>query len=220
LEQFWKGFNKQASLKSLLKHKPGSLFKRFGKNKDMVMVGRRGGKGLGREELLFGKKLPKNEDLTGFLKHQPLVDAVTKAQSKLTKWPQGRHTQAIRDELKKRPSALAGTIAKGKKGSKLYMSRTGLKTVAKIQNRPLKEVTRDMVHHEAFHKNVPVLGQSEILAHLYGGLKSKKGKISPTGAVKSLGMLAESRPGRLGVEAAMVGVPTAAVASSLEGKKK
>lgn len=45
-----------------------------------------------------------------------------------------------------------------------------------------------VVNHEGFHLK-PIIGKSEILAHIYGGLKGKKGKLDYKGALKQYGHL-------------------------------
>ena len=66
---------------------------------------------------------------------------------------------------------------------------------------------RDIVNHEKFH-TLPVIGPSESLAHIYGGVFSKKkdtvmGKIR--GGVRGYRHLWETRPGRATVELSAAG---------------
>lgn len=76
---------------------------------------------------------------------------------------------------------VAGTILKGN----AYIDKAST----------LRSLTsaRDTVNHEAFHLK-PIIGKSESLAHLYGGLKSQKGRLSPTGAIKGYRHLWRTRP--------------------------
>lgn len=72
-----------------------------------------------------------------------------------------------------------------------------------------REKRRMVLAHEAFHSRTPVLGHSEIAAHLYGGWKANKGlkrvwSGDGTGAINELGHLATTRPDRLGIELALL----------------
>lgn len=74
---------------------------------------------------------------------------------------------------------------------------------------------RNILAHEAFHANTPILGKSEILAHLYGGFRSRNWK--EDGPHKMFAHLAKGRPVRFGIEAG-IGLGTAAGLGYL-GKK-
>jgi len=63
---------------------------------------------------------------------------------------------------------------------------------------------RSVVNHEAFHLK-PVVGYSETLAHIAGGLKSRKGSLSPWNAAKSYAHLWRTRPDRALVEHGVAG---------------
>lgn len=93
---------------------------------------------------------------------------------------------------------IGGTVAQGRKGKKIYINRN-------VRGIGLREI----VHHEGFH-NIPVVGQSEMLAHFTGGLRSEKGRLSPLYGISSIGHLARTRPGRFGIEAAALASPVAA----------
>ena len=69
-------------------------------------------------------------------------------------------------------SPLGGTIAAGKKGRRVYINRDLIKA---IKERGSKTNLREIVHHEKFH-TIPYIGNSEVLAHLYGGWKRDVGR--------------------------------------------
>lgn len=68
---------------------------------------------------------------------------------------------------------------------------------------------RMVLAHEAFHSRTPVLGHSELAAHMYGGWKANQGlkrlwSGDGTGAINQIGHLAKTRPDRFGVELALL----------------
>lgn len=85
---------------------------------------------------------------------------------------------------------VGGVAARSGKNARVYVAR-------KI---PPGFSRREVVRHELFHAKVPILWKSEVLAHLYGGLRSKRRGVSPMGALRSLKTLAVSRPDRLAAE--------------------
>lgn len=89
------------------------------------------------------------------------------------------------DQLKQRGKSVAGAAVKNRVYARADLGKD----------------LRGVIHHEAFHAKVPVLGRSEILAHFYGGLKSKKGKLSLSEGLKEIGHLGDTRPHRLMFEA-------------------
>jgi len=92
---------------------------------------------------------------------------------------------------------IGGTIFKTPKGKSIAINKDVW--------RDSKKDRRKILAHEAFHANVPVLGASEIAAHFYGGLKSKKGKISLKEGIKQIQHLKETRPVRLYGEVGLAG---------------
>ncbi len=88
-----------------------------------------------------------------------------------------------------------------------------------------REFRRLVIAHEAFHAKTPILGKSEILAHLYGGWKAGKGtervwarnfensdgsQAMGTGALNQLGHLISTRPKRFAREIGLVALPALA----------
>jgi hypothetical protein len=73
---------------------------------------------------------------------------------------------------------------------------------------------RGVIAHEAFHAKNPVLGRFELFAHAYGGYKNRRPGAPMTDrlvdATKQLGHAAQTRPGRVGLEAAVLATPPAA----------
>jgi len=86
-----------------------------------------------------------------------------------------------------------------------------------FKNRPVVVINRDdykllpkmgrrnVIAHEFFHANNPILGRSEILAHIYGGIKSKDKIFGNFGPVNMLRHLAKGRPGRFATELGVLG---------------
>ena len=206
MNSFWEGFEKRADYKShiaeiaegalkaidpklkrvildkaLRTPRSAPLFRRPFKNKNIVIVGSR--------------QTPENviTDKLRLLasKNRPIAVSITK---KL--FPNQPIKEVMRDAMKNLHPG--GTLVKGKKRTKFYISRASI-TSPKDKGR-----LRELIHHEMFHGNAPMgLGGSEILAHIYGGLKRTKGKrYDIKGAAKSLDHLMEARPGRLKVEMA------------------
>lgn len=102
-----------------------------------------------------------------------------------------------------------GTWSYGKSGAK--ESFVDISRVKELKKDPDtikrfgKELTRTVVAHEKFH-TLPIVGQSETLAHIAGGLAPKKNKLS--NAVKQYRHVWETRPGRVGLEHALAGGAT------------
>jgi hypothetical protein len=83
-----------------------------------------------------------------------------------------------------------------------------------------KKKRREILSHEAFHANVPILGQSEILAHIYGGAKSEKAiKESLKGGAKGLKHLIKTAPETVALETGLVAAPILATIAAIEAKK-
>jgi len=154
---------------------------------------------VGKQIVIVGKRGQSNKEIADHLtrlslRQKGLMTGIVNMAAKAGGTSRGTMMDLLRARAKLSP---AGTIAHGKKGVKVYLSRN------LVSNK--KHPFRDVAHHELFHANVPVLGQSEILAHLYGGLRAKKGKLSPGQAVKDLDHLINGRPvralGEIGVAA-------------------
>ncbi len=113
-------------------------------------------------------------------------------------------------------TTMGGTIFETPKGRSVAIN----KDLWKSWDRSTR---RNVLAHEAFHANVPILGQSEILTHAYGGSKSIKGKRSLKKAIGQIKHLKETRPERLYSELgglAAVGSAAAAGVHSLKKKYK
>jgi hypothetical protein len=108
---------------------------------------------------------------------------------------------------------IGGTVFKTPKGTSIGINKDIWSDLSKSER-------RKFLAHEAFHANVPVLGKSEILAHAYGGLKSKKGKISYKSAINEIKHLKKSRPERLYLELGGIGAATATTAAVVHTAKK
>jgi len=183
-----------------------NLFKRLGKNKEFVIVGKPG-----------ADIYDTNDHIWRAVRQQHPIKAVRGAVRKL----RGKEGLKAFDESLRGVAdtqtlgALGGTIAPGRKGTKSYISR-GVASGDRSGMPGLREV----LHHEGFHAKVPILGSSEILAHAYGGLKSKKGRLDPAQGVNALKHLWATRPGRAifeaGVGAGVVGGGGAALASHVK----
>ena len=119
----------------------------------------------------------------------------------------GKAREHVKDQLLRQMSGagtrIGGTIAQGRKGSRSYIDLDMLKEQAKRGGPSI----RNVVHHEEFHRKVPVLGRSEILAHLYGGFNQTKNKRYKNfgHAARDLKTLVKVRPGRFGAEVAAFG---------------
>jgi hypothetical protein len=101
-------------------------------------------------------------------------------------------------------SSPGGTYSKGK----AYI-RLGTKEVP----------TREILRHELFHLK-PIVGQSEALAHLWGGLHSKKGKLDFGAAKKSYRYAWELRPNRMKLEHGLAGVAVLGAGLAIRSYKK
>lgn len=115
-----------------------------------------------------------------FLKGKP--SHVESAMGRVMQTQKPKFIKKIRKMVHGNPSSrelgefVNGTFGKGKKGSKSYIN---MNEIMFYKNRHGdKHILRDVVNHEEFHRKVPILGRSEILAYLYGGLKSKKNELS------------------------------------------
>ena len=107
----------------------------------------------------------------------------------------------------------AGTVFPTSKGKSIGISRDMWKKEPALR--------RYYLAHEAFHANVPVLGRSEILAHIYGGAKAVKGKkISLKGGALGFAQAVASRPTRVALEAGLVGAGAAGTALGVKKVKK
>lgn len=137
--------------------------------------------------------------------------------------PPSWHSELVRSSRKRNADGnIAGTIAPNvqQKRNIMMLSRS-LRDEAPIERR----VT---LAHEAFHARTPVLGHSELAAHAYGGWKANKGakrlwSSDGTGALNQLGHVIKGRPGRVALEAAVVGglgYGAYRLAKRLRGRKK
>ncbi len=108
---------------------------------------------------------------------------------------------------------IGGTIFQTPKGTSIGINKDIWGDLSKTER-------RKFLAHEAFHANAPVLGKSEIFAHAYGGLKSKKGKTSYKAAFKEIKHLKKSRPERLYLELGGIGAVGAATAVGVHKLKK
>lgn len=105
----------------------------------------------------------------------------------------------------------AGTIFPTPKGKSIAISKESWKNLG-------PQGRRNILAHEAFHANMPILGQSEILAHIYGGAKAGKTlKKSLKGATQQLGHAIRTRPAKVAIEA---GLAAAGTAGAVIGTKK
>jgi hypothetical protein len=131
---------------------------------------------------------------------QWLPDKIFRASAKLS----GRSLKSVRkevvDSLSKEKGTVLGTIAPGPSGKKhVYIYKPYAKRALKGKSSPS---LHDVIHHETFHAKAPIIGNSEILAHIYGGVRSKPGKLSLVQPLKDLGVLFRARPGRAAAEVA------------------
>lgn len=121
---------------------------------------------------------------------QPLVRKLIDFARKIVPDRVSKIENVVRERL--RSMDIGGTISSGK----AYIDRDMAKSFA--------GGVRKVVHHEAFHLK-PIVGKSETLAHIVGGLRSRKGAISPMGAVKDYGHLWRTRPARALIEHGVAG---------------
>lgn len=121
---------------------------------------------------------------------QPLIKKIFGAMHKINPAGAAVGKEQVRSRLL--DMGIGGTIA----GGKSYIDRG-------MAGR-FPGGVRDVVNHEAFHLK-PVVGNSETLAHIVGGLRSRKGVISPMAAVKSYGHLWKTRASRALLEHGIVG---------------
>jgi len=159
------------------------LYKRVG---NVVIVGRQG---MSKKQV--------SDKLARLSIRQGPASVIIGAASKLEGIPKGSTQDRLVNILKGKDFIIGGTVAKGKKGTRAYVNRP----FANSKGINLREI----VHHESFH-NIPIIGKSEIAAHFAGGLKSKKGKLSPFVGIQRIGHLAQTRPGRAGAEAGIGGI--------------
>lgn len=121
---------------------------------------------------------------------QPLVKRIHSVLSKIN--PKGVAIGKERARSAMLSMGVGGTVT----GGKSYIDRDIARSAAGS--------VREVVNHEAFHLK-PVVGKSETLAHIAGGLRSRKGTISPTGAAKAYAHLWRTRPIRALLEHGIVG---------------
>jgi hypothetical protein len=180
-----------------------AIFKEFVKfaNKKLQIISL--GKDKGIKILKGSTHAQKQRLLRAAAMRQPIVDLASKGIAKANNISKGKAKDMVLNEL--RYMTLGGTISKGKKGTRSYIDPEALKKVFKD---PKKSPSlRNIIHHEEFHRRVPILGQSELLAHTWGGLNQTKGprykNIGQAG--RDLKMLFQARPGRALMETAAVG---------------
>lgn len=93
---------------------------------------------------------------------------------------------------------LDGTIFNTRKGKKVLINRS--------MRKASPEMKRTVLSHEAFHAKNP-LGGSELLAHIYGGVKGKKGGFldKVRAGLGQAGHAVKTRPVRVGLEVSAAG---------------
>lgn len=139
----------------------------------------------------------KQEMVAGSLRQRPI-------RAILGMVPKEQRRAAVKELHKQMRGMAAGTIAYNptQKRSINLVDRDWFKGNSRAKRRMV-------LAHEAFHSRTPVLGTSEIAAHMYGGWKANKGvkrvwSGDGTGAINQLGHLAQTRPERLGIELALL----------------
>lgn len=161
----------------------------LGKNKAIRLI--RGGSEEARQQLLRRVAL-----------RQPLIRKITELQAKL----EGKSLSAIRDavnaRLKSRGGRMGGTVGKGAKGTRSYIDVDLMREKGNMD-----QSLRNVIHHESFHKDIPVLGNSELGAHFWGGLnQTKKRSENVAQAFKDAFVhLPKTRPARFVTELAALG---------------
>lgn len=164
--------------------------------------------------------LMKEDDIFKALLRQSGVKKLLGTAKLMTKGaPGGFHAgvKELKSVLSKRfkgeDRTIAGTIFKTPKGTSIGINKDIWKGLSKTER-------RKYLAHEAFHADTPVLGRSEILAHAYGGLKSKKGKINYKAAIDEVKHLKKSRPDRLYLELGGIGAAGTATTVGVRKLKK
>ena len=120
------------------------------------------------------------------------------------------------NKLKKDFSEKAiGTIGTGRKGSKSYINYDKLKRIG-VEDKSIpkpRQSVRNVVTHEKWHAEHPILGHSEFLAHLVGGLNQDKGRINiGQGLHDAFVHFPGSRPDRAAIEFGGAGLGAAGLA--------
>lgn len=138
---------------------------------------------------------------------------------KTYKWQRSGEFEATRKAynfLVEKPSGeyrTAATIFSTPKGKSIAINKDFWRIADKTKR-------REMLSHEAFHANMPILGKSEILAHIYGGAKSEKAiKESLKGGAKGLKHLIKTAPEMAALEVGLVAAPVVATVAAIEAKK-
>ena len=159
------------------------------------------------------------KEMTGALLRQPLprkIFGIWKTMTKLVdekgEFAAARKTyRELAKVVSKRKAA--GTFFSTPKGKSIGISKETWKEAPGFR--------RNILAHEAFHANVPVLGHSEILAHTYGGAKAGRGlKESLKGGAAGLGGAVLTRPGRVGIEVGLVGAGVVGTGIGIKKVKK
>ncbi len=120
-------------------------------------------------------------------------------------------TPALRQSIrgaKKKLSSLQplGTIYKTPKGKKIAVDK-------KYWDKLNHKEKRNVYYHEMFHAKNKVFGQSELAAHLYGGIKSG------VGGKKMVKHFIKGRPVRAAIEFGAVGAVPVIGAKTLKSKE-
>lgn len=188
MNNFWNGFEKNA-------------WHRLGVNKDIIIVG-----GAKESERKVGKRMQE------LVFHQNWPKAILSLIGKL-EGPE--FAKSMKHKMKNRmydAGTVGGTVASGKKGTRVYINRAMARDPSNGLN------LREILNHETFHAKAPFgLRHSEILAHAWGGLKSRKNKLDLIKAIKSTGHAFATRPVRAGGELAL---GAGALYAGVKGLKK
>jgi hypothetical protein len=155
--------------------KKAGMFHRIGKSR-IFLVGNRATNMMSESDMLRRLALRQN-----------LTNALTNVVAKSEGVSKGKVRDMLSEQVRSSGMIIGGTVA----GDRSYIGRH----FQQESGIPL----RDVAHHESFH-HVPVVGHSEFLAHAWGGLKSKKGTLSPGQAAKDVGKFLVGRPGRAAIE--------------------
>lgn len=199
----------------------GPVFKRIG-------AGQLGAKKTDRKKFaIVGRRGQTDQEISDKMVRLALRQEQVRPLVKVSAAASGKSLGAARDQvggqlksqMRSKGGSIGGTIAKGKKGSKSYISRNLAKKDSRFKKKGIN--LRNVVHHEGFH-TIPGVGHSEIAAHFTGGLRGTKGKVtwakgadgrtravkratklSPLQGLKDVGHLAVTRPGRFAGEVAI-----------------
>ena len=113
---------------------------------------------------------------------------------------------------------VAGTVAPigTTKNRAIYLNKGILAGRHKLPGVLGPMTQKSVLQHERFHL-LPILGHSEIGAHIFGGAKVGKGFLNRAAyGAQGLRHLARTRPGRLGVEAAIIAGGAAGIKKGID----